>query len=156
MRRLLLAAIGTYQRYISPYKGFCCAYRRHTGRSSCSTLGFRAVRRFGAVGGLLLIRRRTQLCGVAHRRHAAGTHASLHPQRGVCDIGCDLPCDVGCDFPSFSTVSKICDFTSCCDCGGCDWPTRRKRSREEEKYVYIPPKVRSRVEPQRQHPEREA
>jgi len=44
MRKLVLAAITGYQTYLSPYKGFCCAYRVHTGRKSCSALGFRAVR----------------------------------------------------------------------------------------------------------------
>lgn len=156
MRALLLVAIGAYQRYVSPYKGFCCAYRQHTGRSSCSTLGLRAVRRYGAIGGLCLIRRRTQLCGVAHRRHAASARTPLHSQRGVCDIGCDLPVDGGCDFPSFSTASKICDLSGCCDCGACDWPARNKHSREREDHVYLPPKVRSRVDPGMKHFEVEA
>ena len=34
-----LAAIRFYQRWISPYKGFRCAYGAHSGRCSCSTLG---------------------------------------------------------------------------------------------------------------------
>ena len=38
MRALALVAIGAYQRYVSPYKGFCCAYRAHTSRASCSAL----------------------------------------------------------------------------------------------------------------------
>jgi putative component of membrane protein insertase Oxa1/YidC/SpoIIIJ protein YidD len=156
MRRALLAAIGAYQRYVSPYKGFCCAYRQHTGRSSCSTLGYRAVRRYGAFAGLGVIRKRTQLCGIAHRRHHEDPRTNLHPERGVCDVGCDVPCDFSCDAPGPSTLGRICDFTSCCDCGSCDWPKRRKHSRDQEKYVYIPPRVRSRVEPGKPRPEGEA
>ena len=68
MRRFLLAAIRAYQRYISPYKGFSCAYREHTGHASCSTFGFRAVRKFGVFRGLIMQRERTSLCGVAQRR----------------------------------------------------------------------------------------
>jgi putative component of membrane protein insertase Oxa1/YidC/SpoIIIJ protein YidD len=33
---LLIQAIRGYQRYISPYKGFHCAYRKATGGFSCS------------------------------------------------------------------------------------------------------------------------
>lgn len=139
MRLAVLAAIRAYQRYLSPYKGFCCAYRAHTGRGSCSTLGYRAVRRHGVFRGLGLIRQRMHLCGVAHRRYAA-PRASLHAQRGACD--CDLPCDAGCDTPSGRGLSRAFDFVSCCDCAGCDWPRRERKRREQEQYVHIPPKVR--------------
>ena len=42
------ATIRFYQRRLSPHKGFCCAYRAHTGRRSCF---YRAVplRQVGAV-----------------------------------------------------------------------------------------------------------
>ncbi|NUZ05352.1 membrane protein insertion efficiency factor YidD [Schlegelella koreensis] len=145
MRTVVLAAIRAYQRFVSPYKGFCCAYRQHTGRASCSTLGYRVIRRHGVVGGLTLLRQRTYRCGVSHRRFAFRSQR-LHPERGVCD--CDLPCDSDCDLPSGRGLSKVCDFLSCCDCGGCDWPRRerrdhRRKSMEKEKYVYIPPQRRS-------------
>jgi len=148
MRRLALLAIRIYQQYISPHKGFSCAYREHTGRASCSAVGYRAVRRYGFLAGVKLIRSRTHLCGVAHRRHRGQLPIpALHPQRGACDIGCDLPscdlpCDPSCDLPSFRGFSAACDFLSCCDCGNCDWPDwKRKKSRDEEQYVYIPPKA---------------
>lgn len=136
VRRALLAAIRAYQRFVSPHKGFCCAYRRHTGRASCSVFGYRAVRHYGVFAGLALVRRRTYYCGVAHRRYGSQARSPLHRQRGLCDIGCDLPCDVGCDVPS---LGQFCDLLSCCDCGSCDWPARRSGKRaEREKYVYIP------------------
>ena len=47
LKILALAAITLYQRFVSPRKGFSCAYRFHTGGPSCSVLGFRAVRRYG-------------------------------------------------------------------------------------------------------------
>jgi len=53
-RDLALLAITLYQRHLSPYKGFRCAYALHTGRASCSRLGYRAIRRHGLRGlGLL-------------------------------------------------------------------------------------------------------
>lgn len=141
MRRLALAAIAGYQRYLSPHKGFCCAYRVHTGRHSCSVLGFRAVRRYGVLVGLAILRRRTYLCGVAHRRFSKPRYHAFHTQRGYCDLSCDMPCDLpsvdGCHLPA--GVSNC--FSYACDCSGCDWPSRNRRSSEEEQYVYIPPNV---------------
>ncbi|MGL4410283.1 MAG: membrane protein insertion efficiency factor YidD [Zoogloea sp.] len=140
MRKFVLAAITAYQRYVSPHKGFCCAYRAHTGRKSCSVLGFRPVRRYGVLAGLLVLRRRTYLCGVAHRRHTKPRIRALHSQQGFCDLGCDLPCDV----PSLDGCLSLSDFVSCCYCGGCDWPRRRRKQRDGEQYVYLPPNVKAR------------
>ena len=140
MRTLVLAAIKTYQRYMSPYKGFCCAYRTHTGRKSCSILGFRAVRRYGVIVGIAILRRRTYLCGVAHRRYSPPCRRPHRAQRGDCDLGCDLPCDLNCDLPSGKSCSSFADFVSCCDCSGCDWPNNKQKESDQEQYVYIPPK----------------
>ena len=143
MRRAVLAAIRGYQRYISPHKGFCCAYRKHTGRASCSALGYRVVQRYGILSGLVLIRRRMFLCGVAHHRYSQ--LAPMYAQGGFCDFSCDVPCDAGCipsdgcHFPSTETLSS---YVSCCDCGSCDWPRNKKRNSEREQYVYIPPLVK--------------
>lgn len=134
MRKLVLAAITGYQRYVSPHKGFCCAYRAHTGHQSCSVLGFRAVRRFGVLAGLAILRRRTNLCGVAHRRFSAVRRHALHSQQGFCEVGCDLPCEL----PSLNGCFSLSDFASCCD-GGCDWPSRNRKDQATEQYVYIPP-----------------
>lgn len=132
--RLAMAAIDTYKRHVSPYKGFCCAYRVHTGCASCSTLGLRAIRRYGLWDGLPLLRRRLRRCAVAHKRFAHGP-IHLRRQGGYCDFSCDLPC-TGIDV---DTAGTACDGLS--GCGGCDcgsWGGSRKSS-EEEKYVYIPP-----------------
>lgn len=145
-RALLLGAIRVYQRWVSPYKGFCCAYRHHTGRASCSQLGHRAVRRHG-VAGLVLLRQRLVLCGVAHRRYAPAPRLWAQAQRGTCDVGCDAPgdCEVPCNCDLLHGQSLGCDdFASCADCSGCDWPSRRRRpsraSREDERTVHLPPR----------------
>ena len=136
MRSVVLATIRAYQRYLSPYKGFCCAYRVYTGRSSCSALAYRAIKIHGALAGLIMLRERLYLCGVSHRRFAASRPRPHVKQRGDCDIGCD-----GCDVPSGRGIGNLCDFLSCCDVGSCDWPERKRRKRDQEKYVYIPPKT---------------
>jgi putative component of membrane protein insertase Oxa1/YidC/SpoIIIJ protein YidD len=142
MRSLALLVIRAYQRFVSPYKGFCCAYKVHTGRASCSALGYRAIRRHGVLSGLVILRRRTSLCGIAHRRCFVPAPRHHMSQRGDCDLPCDLPCDAGCDFPDHCGARKLSDFVSCCDCGSCDWPSKdRRRSTEREKDVHIPPKT---------------
>lgn len=123
LRRLLLVAIRFYQRHLSPLKGWSCAWREYTGHASCSTLGYRAVRRHGVVAGLVLLRRRTLRCGAVHRRHAPVRLRPMAGQRGDCDPGCDLPCD------------------SACDIGSCDWSgNSRGRRREKDDKVYVPPR----------------
>jgi len=128
MRRLLLLAIRLYQRHVSPRKGFACAYRVHTGRASCSALGLRAVRRYGVIGGLDLIRRRTERCGQVHRRQgAAAARRPLALQRGDCDLGCEPDCDL----PGPRGLgSSLCDVLSGCDCGG---GSEKKREKRQEK-----------------------
>ncbi len=134
MSNFILAAIRAYQRYVSPYKGFSCAYRFHTGRESCSALGYRAIQIHGVLAGFVILRERLYLCGVTHRRFTLPRARPHVKQRGDCDIGCD-----GFDLPSGKGIGKACDFLSCCDIGGCDWPERKRKNKDQEKYVYIPP-----------------
>uniref|UniRef100_UPI003451BAF6 membrane protein insertion efficiency factor YidD n=1 Tax=Hylemonella sp. TaxID=2066020 RepID=UPI003451BAF6 len=141
MRRILLTAIRAYQRYLSPYKGFGCAYRLHTGRLGCSALGYRAIRRYGIVKGLSILRRRTYLCGVAHRRYAASPQRPPRAQRGDCDLGCDLPMDFAANLPGGKSCSNPGSYVSCCDCGSCDWPDRKK-NKEQERGIHLPPRRR--------------
>ncbi len=116
-REAALAAIGVYQRYVSPHKGFCCAYRVHTGRASCSVLGARVIRRWGVRRGLAVLKLRLRLCGEIHRRHGpARPVRPLAAQRGECDLGCDLDLEL---------AEGCCDVTDAC--GGCDWPSRRSK-----------------------------
>lgn len=140
MREALLFMIQLYKRFFSPYKGFRCAYRVNTGRASCSSLGYRAIRLHGAYAGLAILKKRTQRCAVAQHRNATRVRP-LAAQRGDCDPGC-IPCDLDCDLPSPRFLSQFGNALSCCDCGSCDWSTRKGKTREQkEKYVYIPPKA---------------
>lgn len=137
-----MLAISAYQRFISPYKGFGCAYRVHTGCQSCSVLGYRAIRRFGVIDGVALLRQRFLRCGVAHERHHAFI-SRVHRQRGICDLSCDMPsCDLPCDIDMPHSVS---DAISCCDCASCDCGSRRSSRHHEgdDRAVYIPPQRRA-------------
>jgi len=113
---LALSAIGLYRRYLSPHKGYHCAWRVHTGGCSCSAYGERVIGRHGLPVGLALLRRRFARCAEVHRQHRqardahAGAMRLAHAQRGVCDF--DLPCHVD--------AGDCCNVVTCCDfpCGG--------------------------------------
>jgi putative component of membrane protein insertase Oxa1/YidC/SpoIIIJ protein YidD len=124
MRALALAAIRGYQRFLSPLKGFSCAFRVFTGAESCSAYGYRVIERFGLRRGLGLLDRRQALCGHVHRSAQAARgparpkvrHPLLHRQRGECDLPCDLPCD--------GTALHDCGcqlLDACSPCDGCSW-----------------------------------
>jgi putative component of membrane protein insertase Oxa1/YidC/SpoIIIJ protein YidD len=129
MRVLLLALVRLYQRFVSPYKGFRCAYRVHTGRASCSELGYRALRRHGVIGGLQVLRVRVGRCGVAHRRFALAREAQRLGERGDCDLSCDVP-DLG-DCGVADTGGDGCAALSFRSCA-CDWPWSPPRRKPED------------------------
>ncbi|MFN0051013.1 MAG: membrane protein insertion efficiency factor YidD [Planctomycetales bacterium] len=62
---LVLAAISRYQRHISPYKGFRCAFRAHRGGLSCSAYGQQVIREHGLLQGLRLLRQRFRECAAS-------------------------------------------------------------------------------------------
>lgn len=109
-----LLAIRAYQRYLSPLKGYACAFRVLTGRDSCSAYGYRAIKRFGLLRGLALLRRRLQACSQHLHAHRAATPAKRYvTARHRAQAGdCDLPC--------------ACDAIDLLDC--CDWPRKKKKS----------------------------
>ncbi|WP_208640086.1 membrane protein insertion efficiency factor YidD [Massilia violaceinigra] len=141
MKTLALSAIGFYQRHLSPYKGFRCAYCAYTGNASCSHLGARAIRRFGLWDGLAILNGRLRKCGIAYRRYqptveqpAMARLLARPNQAGECDLPCD--CD-----PSPLTAGKACDCLTGCGDGVhcCDgWNKRRQRNREDS--THIPPR----------------
>ncbi|MGK5024103.1 membrane protein insertion efficiency factor YidD [Janthinobacterium sp. RB2R34] len=116
-----LLAIRAYQLYLSPLKGYACAFRVLTGRDNCSAYGYRVIARFGLLRGLALLRRRTRACSQhlqAHRAAAPATrcHTARHQaQAGYCD----------CDLPSADCAACSCDGSDLIDC--CDWPREKKK-----------------------------
>ena len=120
------SAIGLYQRYVSPYKGFCCAYRAQTGRRSCSAYGKAIATRLGFVALIQALPRQFDRC---RSSFVALAGASVARQSNAKTIGqtnakgplkkdprndrreCD-PFDA-CD---------VADLASNVDLGGCDLP----------------------------------
>jgi putative component of membrane protein insertase Oxa1/YidC/SpoIIIJ protein YidD len=63
--RSVVVCIEAYRRYLSPHKGYVCAYHAATGRSSCSRYAQQAIARRGVWSGSLLLQRRFGRCALA-------------------------------------------------------------------------------------------
>ena len=108
------SAIGVYQRYISPYKGFRCAHHAHTGQRSCSAYARGVVKRLGAFALIEAMPRQFDRCKAAYAailEARANTNSEDDKKNNrwydSCDCGasdipfnifgkgnhCDLPCD---------------------------------------------------------------
>jgi putative component of membrane protein insertase Oxa1/YidC/SpoIIIJ protein YidD len=159
MRIAALRGIRFYQRYLSPLKGFSCAYRIHTGKESCSAYGYRMIERFGLQKGWGLLRRRMQACAqVACDCRTSRTAAMTRRralQAGYCDVpSCDAPsCDLpSCDLPSCDIglpdwCGDALDIADgCSGCSGCDGCGRRRKQSDRDGYVTVRP-TPSRVPP---------
>ena len=58
--------ITAYQRFLSPYKGYCCAHRALNGGLSCSQAIKRLVLRYGLLVSWPLVRARLDSCREAY------------------------------------------------------------------------------------------
>lgn len=63
--RLSVTAINSYQYYISPHKGYCCAYRAYTGEDSCSQFEKVAIQNNGLFSSFPLIKEQFKKCNFA-------------------------------------------------------------------------------------------
>jgi len=106
-----VAAIETYQRWLSPRKGFRCAYGVLHGSGTCSSIGKRIMREQGVLKFLRLMPKQFAACKAAAASLAAETEEEKHRRKrkreqerewkrgerrkalgDSCD-DCDLPCD---------------------------------------------------------------
>jgi len=116
LSRLALAAIGGYQRHLSPRKGYACAYRVARGGTGCSGYAKAAIADLGVWRAIPAIRQRFADC-----RDAAEELRDNRRKRQK-DKWYDL-CDcAGCDIPTPRGCSKA-DTTPDCDCvpDGCSF-----------------------------------
>ena len=140
MSKIILWLILFYKSKISPHKGYCCAYRTRTGRMSCSTFGYRAVKRHGVVVGMLVLKRRFKKCSAAYYespRPAQSHSFKAGYQAGYCDPpGLDCDPGHGCHGPNIIDVGELCSSCPCdlpCDLFDRKRNTTRRRRRENRK-----------------------
>jgi uncharacterized protein len=74
-----------YQRYVSPYKGYICAFRVHTGRCSCSEFARRVVLKHGIMKMMTLLPRRFGRCQDSYLAQMANQNENKEEQRNASD-----------------------------------------------------------------------
>lgn len=107
--RLAIAAIVVYQRYLSPYKGFCCAHRVRHGGPSCSEYARQIILSAGWRRSLAAFRARLRACRAAAIQLAADQDEQQRKKRrrdaaldclpDACPVlpdTCPDRCDSGC------------------------------------------------------------
>ncbi len=67
INKLTIQLINLYQRYVSPHKGFCCAYRVHTGGLSCSQYTKEVIQENGLFKALPLVKKQFSKCKIAYQ-----------------------------------------------------------------------------------------
>jgi putative component of membrane protein insertase Oxa1/YidC/SpoIIIJ protein YidD len=107
--QLVAALIQLYQRFLSPYKGFSCAYRVKKKRCSCSEFARRVAVRFGLLKLPDLLRRRFKKCERASKvlayeamkpkQKAPSSRTPLldHCSNGVGEAATECAANVGCE-----------------------------------------------------------
>jgi putative component of membrane protein insertase Oxa1/YidC/SpoIIIJ protein YidD len=121
MRHLAILLIVFYQKFISPYKGFRCAYAVLNGGDSCSEAVKKIVREKGPFGGYRDIRARFQACRDANETLIR--NGRRRRGQNDCDecLDCDCDCSEACRFKKPDACEKMdCDLPDLpCD-GPCD------------------------------------
>jgi putative component of membrane protein insertase Oxa1/YidC/SpoIIIJ protein YidD len=65
INKLAIKTISSYQQYISPHKGFCCAYGVLNGAPSCSAYAKQQIKMHGIIKASGLIRSQFKKCKMA-------------------------------------------------------------------------------------------
>lgn len=110
MKFVFLFLIKFYQKFISPYKGFHCAYAKKHNDCTCSNYGYQVINNHGVVKGFKLLNIRFKECSKAAQSLKSINHHHFNKQAGFVDCG---GCD-GCDLPSCD-VSDACNVFDACD-----------------------------------------
>ncbi len=135
-----LGGIWVYQNYLSPRKGFRCAYAVQHGGTGCSGFAKHAIRDYGLWAAIPQVRQRFRDCKAASLalRSTCAVHADQHkdedtnPRRkkrridkagwfDACSFGCcaGFPGSAATDTPAASdAASGVCSTVP--DIGGCD------------------------------------
>jgi len=98
--KLSIIIINLYQKYISPHKGYCCAYRVDTGEDSCSQYAKVTIEEHGLFSAFPHIREQFDRC-----RFSAERLKAKHKKKSKDDGKIYDECIPGCD--AFSTCHDI-------------------------------------------------
>lgn len=116
MNKIALALIGFYQKFISPYKGFKCAYGRHLNEKSCSAYGAEVFREQSFFKACRSLAKRLEACEEVCRSYGQCRDNRLgglrRNQIGGCeeDIACYL---LLCGLGESNSISELCGCGYC-------------------------------------------
>lgn len=113
LNKLALFGIECYQMYISPRKGYRCAYAVEYGGPGCSGAIKEIIQKNGIFKGKPLIQERFQNCREANKKRKKNYLANVGDCINPCD--CDLPSATSCEVPSCDCEASSCEVSSC-DC----------------------------------------
>lgn len=116
LKYLSIGLIHFYQKFISPHKGFCCAYHKYSGGRSCSHYAIVAVRRFGVSALWLSLPKRLDDCKVA------GICIKEKKENDNCGKYCESieACNCGKDCIDNLSCGDSCHMPASLPCEGCD------------------------------------
>jgi len=101
--KLSILIINFYQQYISPHKGYCCAYRVDTGEYSCSQYAKVSIEEHGLFAAVPYIREQFDRCNFSAER-LKDKHKKKSKDDGKIYDECIPSCDA---------------FSTCHDIGNC-------------------------------------
>jgi putative component of membrane protein insertase Oxa1/YidC/SpoIIIJ protein YidD len=115
--KLALLGIKFYQKYISPKKGYRCAYSVVYGGTGCSGAVKEIILENGLWTGYPMIQKRFASCKEANEERKKRNNRNIIPDLSDCiGDGCDTTHhSKNCDLPEMPD----CDLPDC-DVGGCD------------------------------------
>ena len=132
---MILLIVRGYQLYISPYKGFSCAYRKLHNEQSCSSYFYTCVNNYDLSTANILLQQRFNECYAANTILKSQTNQQKKPnlkkQRKNNSSSCAC---CGLSFLTYFSILGCTDnFDNCCgktnyntynfevcDCGDCD------------------------------------
>ena len=103
VHNILIKLILSYQKYLSPHKGYCCAHTALHGKASCSSWAIRVLKKQRLSLFLPLMKRRFQACNQAHKNlekeksEINKNHDTVDPC--PCKGQPVADCCLGCGFP---------------------------------------------------------
>ena len=65
INKSLIYSIDLYQKYLSPYKGYCCAYKVYHDDVSCSQFTKNCIKELGFFQAIFIIKKRFQDCKIS-------------------------------------------------------------------------------------------
>ncbi len=118
MNKLLLFLIRLYQKYLSPKKGYCCAYGSLHNSGSCSERVYNIIKNNGVINGWADIKHQFKMCSEAYEIIKEKNNKKVKKKKNENDW-CS-PIDI-CDVISYIPIPKRFCKGSAID-GGCDLP----------------------------------